>query len=97
MSPITDQQGQVTHWLCLQRDISDQKTTLDALTEKEFSVVKAVAGNSEITLKEIADKLHISEHTLRNHLASIYEKLGLRSRLELYIFCSKFMNEINDK
>lgn len=97
MSPIKDRNGEISHWLCLQRDISDQKTTLDALTEKEFSVVKAVAGNSEITLKEIADKLHISEHTLRNHLASIYEKLGLRSRLELYIFCSKFMHEIEDK
>ena len=97
MSPIQNSHGEITHWLCLQRDISDQKSTLDALTDKEFSVVKAVAGNSEITLKEIADKLHISEHTLRNHLASIYEKLGLRGRLELYIFCSKFMNEIRDK
>lgn len=95
MSPIQEKDGDITHWLCLQRDISNQKTTLDALTEKEFSVVKAVAGNSEITLKEIADKLHISEHTLRNHLASIYEKLGVRGRLELYIFCSKFMDELN--
>lgn len=95
MSPIQDRHGEITHWLCLQRDISDQKTTLDALTEKEFSVVKTVASNSEITLKEIADKLHISEHTLRNHLSSIYEKLGLRSRLELYIFCSKFLKDID--
>jgi PAS domain S-box-containing protein len=93
MSPIHDKDREVTHWLWMQRDISDQKTTLDALTEKEFSVVKTVAENSEITLKEIADKLHISEHTLRNHLASIYEKLGVRGRLELYIFCSKFMND----
>lgn len=95
VSPIFDRDQSVNHWLYLQRDISGQKTTLDALTEKEFSVVKAVASNSEITLKEIADKLHISEHTLRNHLASIYEKLGVRSRLELYIFCSKFMEDIN--
>lgn len=95
MSPIQDKAGLVAHWLCLQRDISGQKTTLDDLTEKEFSVVKAVASNSEITLKEIADRLHISEHTLRNHLASIYEKLGVRSRLELYIFCSKFMDDLN--
>lgn len=95
MSPIQGKGGQITHWLCLQRDISNQKTTLDTLTEKEFSVVKTVASNNEITLKEIADKLHISEHTLRNHLASVYEKLGLRSRLELYIFCSKFLNDID--
>lgn len=95
MSPIKDKNGEITYWLCLQRDISNQKITLDALTEKEFTVVKSVAENSEITLKEIADKLHISEHTLRNHLASIYEKLGLRSRLELYIFCSKFLKDID--
>ena len=95
MSPIQDKSGTVTHWLCMQRDISGQKTTLDDLTEKEFSVVKAVASNSEITLKEIADKLHISEHTLRNHLASIYEKLGIRGRLELYVFCSKFMDDLD--
>ncbi len=93
MSPIQDKDDEVSHWLCMHRDISNQKTTLDALTDKEFSVVKAVASNSEITLKHIADKLHISEHTLRNHLASIYEKLGVRGRLELYIFCSKFMDE----
>ncbi|MBU3589309.1 PAS domain-containing protein [Polynucleobacter sp. 80A-SIGWE] len=95
MSPIQDKDDEITHWLCMQRDISSQKTTLDALTDKEFSVVKAVAGNSEVTLKEIADRLHISEHTLRNHLASIYEKLGVRGRLELYIFCSKFMDELS--
>lgn len=95
LSPIQDKDAEVTHWLWMQRDISSQKTTLDALTDKEFGVVKAVASNSEITLKEIADKLHISEHTLRNHLASIYEKLGVRGRLELYIFCSKFMDELS--
>lgn len=97
MSPIQGRNGEISHWLYLLRDISSQKTTLDALTEKEFSVVKMVASNSEITLKEIADKLYISEHTLRNHLASIYGKLGLRSRLELYVFCSKFLHELEGK
>lgn len=95
MSPIRDKLGQVKHWLWIQRDISAQKSTFDALTEKEYAVVKAVARNSDITLKEIADQLYISEHTLRNHLASIYEKLGLKNRLELYVFCSKMMDALN--
>ncbi len=94
LSPIRNAQGSVTHWLYLNRDISTQKSTLDMLTEKEYKVVATVARNSEIPLKEIADLLHISEHTLRNHLASIYEKLGLKNRLELYVFCSKMMDDL---
>ena len=95
ISPIRDKIGEVSHWLWIQRDISNQKSTFEALTEKEYNVVKAVARNSDITLKEIADQLYISEHTLRNHLASIYEKLGVKNRLELYVFCSKMMDELN--
>jgi DNA-binding NarL/FixJ family response regulator len=33
--------------------------------------------------------LHISESTLRKHLSSIYEKLGLSSRLELWDYAHK--------
>ena len=95
ISPIRNHSGEVSHWLWIQRDISEQKSIFEALTEKEYGVVKAVARNSDITLKGIADQLHISEHTLRNHLASIYEKLGLKSRLELYVFCSKMMDELS--
>ena len=94
LSPIRDVQNNVTHWLHLQRDISTQKSTLDTLTEKEYKVVATVARNSEMPLKDIADLLHISEHTLRNHLASIYDKLGLKNRLELYVFCSKLMDDL---
>lgn len=95
ISPIRDKTGSVSHWLWIERDISSQKSTFEALTEKEYNVVKAVARNSDITLKEIADQLYISEHTLRNHLASIYEKLGVKNRLDLYVFCSKMMDALN--
>jgi two-component system, NarL family, nitrate/nitrite response regulator NarL len=51
--------------------------------------------HSEKTLKEIADALHISEHTLRNHLASIYDKVGVRNRMELYVFCGKHQKTVD--
>ena len=41
------------------------------------------------TAKVIAEKLHISEHTLRNHLTSIYDKLGVANRLELFAYAHK--------
>jgi two-component system, NarL family, nitrate/nitrite response regulator NarL len=37
----------------------------------------------------IASRLCISEHTLRNHLTSIYSKLGLSSRLDLYAYATR--------
>jgi len=30
----------------------------------------------------------MSEHTLRNHLTTIYSKLGVRGRLELHVFAT---------
>ena len=36
--------------------------------------------------KDIADRLSISETTVRHHLTSIYNKLALSDRLELIIY-----------
>ena len=48
---------------------------LAALTDRERDVLLALAqGGSNVT---IADRLHLSEYTVRNHLTSVYAKLGL--------------------
>jgi len=73
------------------KEITIQEKRLATLTVKEQKVVYAIHGSSEKTLRQVSEKLHISEHTLRNHLASIYEKLEVRNRLELYVFCNKHM------
>lgn len=51
---------------------------VDKLTEREVEVLRLVAqglGN-----KEIADRLSLSEHTVKSHLRHILDKLHLRSR-----------------
>lgn len=65
-----------------------EEKLLASLTKKEEKVLQAVVASSGKQLKIIADELFISQHTLRNHLAAIYEKLGVANRLELYVFCS---------
>lgn len=50
------------------------------LTEREHQIVTFIAHNDGDPGKVIADKLNISESTLRNHLTSIYEKLGVANR-----------------
>ena len=68
----------------------DQK--LLKLTRKERSVVDMVKRYASASNREIAMHLHISENTLRNHLTSVYSKLGLSSRMQLYAFLTN-----NDK
>ncbi len=41
------------------------------------------------TLLKAIERLHISEHTLRNHLTSIYSKLDLANRLDLYLYAHR--------
>jgi DNA-binding NarL/FixJ family response regulator len=71
-------------------ELSPEQNKLKTLTFKEEKVTRAIQLHSKKTLKQTAAILHISEHTLRNHLASIYHKLEVRNRLELYIFCGKY-------
>ena len=65
---------------------SPEQKRLTSLTAKEITIVKAVTEHSTKSLKQVAVLLNISEHTLRNHLAAIYSKLEVGSRLELYVF-----------
>lgn len=61
-----------------------------SLTTKEKLIVAAIVSETGATNKVIADQLFISEHTLRNHLTSIYQKLHVSSRLGLYVYASKY-------
>jgi len=60
-----------------------------SLTSRERKIVQAIVEESGASNKAIAQQLFISEHTLRNHLTSIYHKLDVINRLELYIYAVK--------
>jgi DNA-binding NarL/FixJ family response regulator len=60
-----------------------------SLTAKERKVIQAVVEGNGALNKAIAEKLFISEYTLRNHLTSIYQKLHVGNRLELYVYAMK--------
>lgn len=60
-----------------------------ALTPREREIIHVLTSNAGAPAKHIASLLKISEHTLRNHLTSIYDKLGVSSRLGLYEFAQK--------
>ena len=61
--------------------------TAHGLTEQEYEIVKCVADG--LSNKEIADKLFLSEGTVRNYISTILSKLALRDRTNLAIFYYK--------
>ena len=57
---------------------------LGALTARELEVFTEMAAGS--TNKEIAQRLHLSETTVKTHVVRILAKLGLRDRTQAVIF-----------
>lgn len=57
------------------------------LTDREFDILLLVAEG--LNNKEIADKLFLSEGTVRNYISNMLEKLSLRDRTQLAIYYYK--------
>ncbi len=55
------------------------------LTEREERVVHLVAEG--LTNKQISAELDLSEHTVRNYLFKIFDKVGVSTRVELVLYC----------
>jgi DNA-binding NarL/FixJ family response regulator len=69
--------------------IDAEQVKIASLTQRERTIVAVTATNAGATAKTIAQTLFISEHTLRNHLTSIYNKLDVSNRLELFAYAHK--------
>jgi DNA-binding CsgD family transcriptional regulator len=54
------------------------------LTQRERDVVRLVVDG--MRNQEIALQLNLGEHTVRNYLIRIFDKLGISSRVELVLY-----------
>jgi DNA-binding NarL/FixJ family response regulator len=59
-------------------------SALKGLSERERDVVHCLAEG--LTNRDIADRLGISQHTVKNYMFRIFEKLGVSSRVQLLFF-----------
>ena len=53
------------------------------LTKREREVFNLLITN--LTTREIASKLNISEKTVRNHISNVMQKLGVKGRSKLLL------------
>ena len=72
------------------RSNEPSEPALDILSLRERQVAEAVARGS--TNKEIARVMGITERTVKAHLGAVFEKLGVRDRMQL----SLFVNGVED-
>jgi DNA-binding CsgD family transcriptional regulator len=71
----------LTSTMATQSVVSIDHPDLVSLTDREREVlIHLVAGQR---VPAIASDLHISQHTVRNHLKSIYRQLGVSNQSEL--------------
>jgi two-component system nitrate/nitrite response regulator NarL len=60
-----------------------------SLTTREREIVVTMVHSAGAKQLAVADELGMSEHTLRNHLTTIYSKLCVRGRLELHVYATQ--------
>ena len=68
-------------------DSEQQK--IASLTAREREIVAALVNFESSTNEDISDRLCISGSTLKNHLSTIYHKLGVANRVQLLKFALK--------
>ena len=61
-----------------------EREKVAALSDREREVLDLVSQG--LKNREIAERLFISDHTVRHHVAAIFMKLGVSSRLELILY-----------
>lgn len=66
----------------LERNEDEEK--IDSLTRRELEVLKLLAIG--MYNKEIAEKLEISERTVKNHVSNIFKKLEVTDRTQAAVF-----------
>jgi DNA-binding NarL/FixJ family response regulator len=69
------------------REKRDAERAVGRLTPRERELIQVLAEG--LADKEIAARLHLTVGTVRRHLASIFEKLGVRSRLQALIVAAR--------
>jgi len=65
------------------------------LSRREQEVVRCVAEG--LSNREIAQRLGLTEHTVKNYLFRIFDKLGVSKRVEVVLYAYSLGNTLADE
>ena len=68
-------------------DAKNKEKDENALTKREVQVLKLLAEG--MYNREIGEKLFISEKTVKNHVSSIFKKIGVTDRTQAAVYAIK--------
>lgn len=77
-------------WDCHTRTLCDMRglpPPVVKITPREREIIEAILGAA--SNRAIAERLGISEQSVKNRLTSLYKKLGVGNRLELVLVLMK--------
>ena len=69
------------------REIAERLEWFKSLTPREREVFTLIATGYDNA--QIAEELHMAEHTVRNHVSTIYSKLGVQDRFQIIQLANK--------
>ena len=71
----------------IKNELNEDLEKINSLTKREYEVLTLIAEG--LSNKDIADRLFISEKTVKNHVSSIFKKIGVNDRIQAAIFAFK--------
>lgn len=84
--------GRVMQKLSHGNEVDPNRDKIARLTTRERQIVNTILIEKNGPSRLIAEHLHMSEHTLRNHLTTIYKKLNVDGRMNLYLYATGHAN-----
>jgi len=69
------------------REVAERLEWFGSLTRREREVFALIARGYDNA--QIADELHMAEHTVRNNVSTIYSKLGVQDRFQIIQLANK--------
>jgi DNA-binding CsgD family transcriptional regulator len=90
LSRIYDKFGDPSGFLVISKENKGKRQVQKAykITDREFEVVECLL--SGLSNKEIGEQLGISVRTVEAHCLHIYNKIGIKDRIELFTFANEF-------